>query len=147
MTGTQARAGGPVVVRSLAQALMAATAAASASVPLDLVSAAGCDAAAGTSWFAALGDLVAAEFPDLPLSLTLDCADRPGRVLGALRHGLKSIIFTGDPAAAARLDQIAAQTGAAIRRDRPHALDLATLRNPGAACAGWFTPNAGAALG
>ena len=146
MAGTTAQAAAPVVVHSLSQALDAALAAVEAAKPLDLLSADGCGGAAGTGWFCALGDFVAERFPDLPLRLTLDCADHPGIVLGALRRGVKSIIFTGDPAAAARLDAIAAQTEAEIRRDRPIALDLLGIRNPRTACAGWFASGAGASL-
>lgn len=147
MTGTQAKAGGPVIAYSLSHALAAAAAATHAALPLELVSVPGCGSAAGTGWFAALGDLVAERFPDLPLSLTLDCADDPGLVLGALRHGLKSIIFTGDPIAASRLDDIAGQYRAVVHRCRPTALDLHGTRNPRATCAGWFARGPGASPG
>lgn len=146
MTGTPAKTGGPIVAHSLSHALAAAAAATDAALPLDLVSATGCASAAGTGWFAAVGALVAEQFPELPLSLTLDCADNAGVALGALRRGLTSIIFTGDPVAAARLDEIAAQSGAVIRRDRPIALDLQGARNPRATCIGWFTSEPGASL-
>lgn len=146
MTGAPAVAGGPVVAHSLSHALTAAASAVDASSPLDLVSAPGCGSAAGTGWFAAVGDLVAERFPDLPLTLTLDCADAAGLALGALRRGIKSIIFTGNAVAAARLEDIAAQYGATIHRDRPVALDLLATRNPRTACAGWFSLGGGAPL-
>ena len=141
--GGQAKAGGPVVAHSLSHALAAAAAAVEAGVGLELISTPGCGHAAGTGWFCALGDLVAQRYPDLAVRLTLDCADDAGIVLGAFRRGLRSVVFTGNAAAAARLGDIAARSGAVVHRDRPMAIDLIETRNPRAACLEWFRPAAG----
>jgi hypothetical protein len=137
--GGMAKAGGPVIAHSLAQALAAAEAASEASVGLELLSAPGCGHAAGTGWFRALGDLVVEKYPGLPVKMTLDCADDAGIALGALRSGLKSIVFTGKLSAATRLDDIAVRSGAVIHRQRPDAVDLIATRDPKAACIRWFS--------
>ncbi len=145
--GGQAKAGGPVIAYSLSHALAAADAAIEAGVELELISVPGCGHAAGTGWFCALGDLVVERYPDLPLRMTLDCADDAGIALGALRRGLRSLVFSGNALAAARLEDIAARSGAVIHRHRPVAIDLIGIQNPRVTCLGWFASGAGASSG
>jgi hypothetical protein len=138
MTGPSVVAARPVVVHSLDHALAAAAAAVEAEVPLHLVSARGAASTAGPGWFSALGSIVAARFPGLPLALSLDCCGEAGLALGALRRGARSVIFTGASEAAMRLEEIARYRGATVATAYPDALDLAVARDPAAACARWF---------
>ena len=68
----------------------------------------------------------------------LDCADRPGDVLGALSAGLATLLFTGRADVAARLADIAAQSGARLLTDLPAPLDLRGVRDPLRACREWL---------
>ena len=123
-----------IVVHSLADARVALAAARDLKVPVTLVSAEAAGGYAGASWFKALIDAAAAEFPEVVLTAVLDCGDEAGTVMNALRHGLKRVRFTGAAAALRRLKDIARQLGAEIETGKPpKALDLLDRRDPVAA--------------
>ena len=137
----------PIIVHSLAHALAAATVATQQNTPLHLTSASGAASTTGVGWFASLGEIVAERFPGLPLTLTLDCGDVSGLALGALRRGLHSIVFSGDPVAARRLTEIAQTYGAVIEPQPLPALDLLDAPDPNLACVRWFSVESGATVG
>jgi hypothetical protein len=117
-------------IHSLAHLRAALTAGAASGLPIVALSAVGASGFAGAGWFASLVEHGRREFPEVELTAILDCADRGGDVLAALKLGLSHLIFTGHPEAAMRLGDIAAQSGAAILASRPPARDLIGLADP-----------------
>ena len=117
-------------IHGLAHLRAALTAGAQSGRPIVALSAAGASGYAGAGWFAALIEQGRAEFPAVPLTAILDCADRAGDVPAALRRGITHIVFTGHPEAALRLQDIVGQVGATILLERPASLDLLTARDP-----------------
>ncbi|HLZ68196.1 MAG TPA: hypothetical protein VKQ29_18375 [Aliidongia sp.] len=113
-----------IIVHSLAQALVAAEAAAALGKPLTLRSAAGAGGTLGVGWFASLRMLLAERYPDLDLMLVLDCADEAGTALGALRRGLKAVRVAVPAEARARLAALAEGYGARLDADERPCLDL-----------------------
>jgi len=108
----------------------ALTAGAEAGRPIVVLSAVGASGFAGAGWFAALTEQGRAEFPDVPLTAILDCADRAGDVPAALKRGITHIVFTGHPEAAIRLQDIAGQMDATVFLERPASFDLLNARDP-----------------
>ena len=82
-----------------------------------LVSAPGGALTLGPLFFRKLVDLAAARFPGKTLRGRLDCADRPGLALAALRHGLDAAIGTDDERFR-RLQEIARASGQRVVRIR-----------------------------
>jgi len=117
-------------IHSLAHLRAALSAGAASGRPVVALSAAGASAFAGAGWFAALIEQGRREFPEVPLTAMLDCADRAGDVPAALRLGLQYVIFTGHAEAAVRLGDIASRTGASIVAARPPACDLIDAKDP-----------------
>jgi hypothetical protein len=117
-------------VHSLAHLRAALTAGAASGRPIVALSAIGASGFAGAGWFASLVEQGRLEFPQIELTAILDCADRGGDVLAALKLGLRHLIFTGHPEAAIRLGDIAVQSGATIVTARPPSLDLLNTRDP-----------------
>lgn len=68
----------------------------------------------GAGFWKALQDRAEAEFPDVSFALALDCADRAGDALAALRAGVRTVVFGGPADTAAKLRDIAGQLGAKI---------------------------------
>ncbi len=68
----------------------------------------------GAGFWKALQDKAEAEFPDVTFTLALDCADRAGDVLAALRAGVRTIVFGGPEEVAAKLRDMAGQLRAKI---------------------------------
>jgi len=131
-----------VVVHSLEHALAAAEAAAALGVPVTLGSAAGAASYAGAGWFKALIEAAAAARPEAALGAVLDCADEAGTALGALRHGVRRVRYSGPDDAAERLAAIAASAGATLERRWPdRVLDLLDAPDPGAACRRFLAGN------
>ena len=73
----------------------------------------------------------------------LDCGDRPGLVLGALRRGCRAVRFTGRGRALARLQAIAKRYDAVLYGELGPLLDLATAGDPAAACRAWLAIETG----
>jgi hypothetical protein len=68
----------------------------------------------GAQFWKALQDRAEAEFPDLQFTLALDCADRAGDVMAALRAGVRHVIFTGREDVAGKLRDMAAPLGCTV---------------------------------
>lgn len=117
-------------IHSLTHLRAALAAGAESGRPIVALSAVGASGFAGAAWFAALIEQGRGEFPDVPLTAMLDCADRAGDVRAALRLGLRYVIFTGHAEAAVRLGDIASRTGASIVAARPPACDLINAKDP-----------------
>ena len=117
-------------IHGLAHLRAALSAGAQSGRPVVAISAPGASGFAGAGWFAALIEQGRQEFPDVPLTAILDCADRAGDVPAALRRGITQIVFTGHPEAAVRLQDIAGQMGATVLLERPPACDLLNARDP-----------------
>ena len=117
-------------IHSLAHLRAALTAGAASGRPVVVLSAAGASAFAGAGWFAALIEQGRRESPEVELTAMLDCGDRGGDVLAALKLGLKHVIFTGHAEAAIRLGDIASRTGASIVTARPPTCDLIDAKDP-----------------
>ena len=131
-----------IIIHSLADALAALAAASELRAAVTLESAAGAGGFAGPAWFKSVVDQACAEFPDVPVTALLDCADEAGTVLAALRHGLGSVRFTGKATALRRLKDIARQSGAVIETGRRKpALDLLDRRDRDAALRAYLRPS------
>ncbi|MFO1036780.1 MAG: hypothetical protein U1E45_08050 [Geminicoccaceae bacterium] len=68
-------------------------------------------------WLAGFGGVafVHALEQELGHGVTVDCLDKAGDVMAALRCGSRSLLFSGDAAVAARLVDVAAQLGGTVR--------------------------------
>ncbi len=117
-------------IHSLEHLRAALTAGAESGLPVVVLSAAGATGFAGAAWFAALVARGRAEFPGVPLTAIIDCADRAGDAIAALKLDLPQLIFTGHPQAAQRLADIASQNNAAIVTARPPSRDLMNTSDP-----------------
>jgi hypothetical protein len=61
----------------------------------------------GVLYFVKLAETLATEYPELKPVIAVDCGDRADLAHDAMRFGLKSIIFRGDPRTAEKLADIA----------------------------------------
>jgi delta 1-pyrroline-5-carboxylate dehydrogenase len=115
-----------VVVYTLAHAVGALRAAARAERRVILASAQDAGIYAGPGWFRALVEAAREAVPDVRCAAALlDCGDRPGAALAAIRLPVEGVIFTGRADVARRLAQIAARHGVGFYTERPAAaLDL-----------------------
>lgn len=131
-------AGKAVIIHSSAHARAALAAAAELGVPVTLASAPAAAAYAGPGWFQEVVIQAQNEFSQVPATALLDCGDKPGHVLAALRMGLTRVRFTGRKAVAGKLAAIAEAYGAELLTGRLEALDLRLAANPAAACLAWL---------
>ena len=138
MTG-RAPNGPAVVVRSLAEAEAALTAAAALGRPVTLLSAENAAASVGPRWFAALVAEARARHPEAEVSAILDCGDGPGSVAAALRLGFTRIRYAGRGRAAEAVAAMAAERGATLLSRRPPALDPANEPDLHTACLAWLS--------
>jgi delta 1-pyrroline-5-carboxylate dehydrogenase len=100
-------------------------AAARAARPVILVSAADAGIYAGPGWFGAFVEAAHEAVPEARFSALLDCGDRPGAALAAIRAQVEGVIFTGRDDVADRLADIARQHGVGFVTERPaDGLDL-----------------------
>lgn len=130
------------VIHSLDHAAAALAAAAEVGSPVTLISGEGAAAYVGAAWFRELVALAARDHPDVPVTAVLDCGDRPGDVLAALRQGLKTLSFSGRRSVAKTLAAVAADYGAELVARRRDALDLLDTPDPAAACRAWIAKTA-----
>lgn len=130
--------GKAIIVHSLEQARTALGVAGELGVPVTLASAPGAAATTGPAWFQEVVAQAAAAFPEVRVDSLLDCADRPGHVLAALRQGLGRVRFTGRKALAAKLAAIARDHDAELVTGALKALDLGDAEDPAAACRAWL---------
>ena len=118
--------------------MLAAAAAAGTSVTI--LSPPGAASYWGPLYFQSLVRLAAEAEPRARFTAVLDCADRPGDVLAALRQGIADLAFHGVGEVRAKLAAIAAAKDARLI-DRPDAdLDLANAIDHEAACRRLFSP-------
>jgi hypothetical protein len=68
----------------------------------------------GVLYYARLSEQLAAEYPELEPLIAVDCGDRADLAHDAMRLGLKSIVFRGDPRTAEKLADIAGTLAAKI---------------------------------
>ena len=102
-----------------------------------LLSAPGAALFAGAGWWRALVAHGRAGWPGAVFDDVLDCADAPGRVLEALRHGQRAMVLDPGCAAGAAMQALARHEGAVLLDRRPDALDLAE-RGAGRRLEGWL---------
>jgi hypothetical protein len=115
-------------------------AAEAAGAAVTLLSPPGAAAYLGPLYFQAMIRLAAESHPRTRFRAILDCGDRPGDVLAALRQDLSDLAFHGEGPVRDRLGAIAEAKGARLVR-RPQAdFDCAETPEPAAACAGLFSP-------
>ena len=65
----------------------------------------------GVLFYVQLSQRLAAEFPELKPVIAVDCGDRADLAHDAMRLGLRSIVFHGDPRTAEKLADIAGTLG------------------------------------
>jgi hypothetical protein len=117
-----------IIVHSLAHAVAALTAAAETGQEIVIASAPDAGIYAGPGWWRALVDAAREAVPAAKATSVLDCGDDAGAAQGAIRAGVKGIVFTGRADVAARLADIAGQRRAMLLTTRPEpALDLGAL--------------------
>lgn len=122
------------MVHSIDDALAALAAAAATGVRVRLVSAPGAGVYGGAAWFAQLLAQAGAAFPGAEFDAVLDCGDRPGAALAALRQGVRLIRFTGPKRARERIEALAKRHGAELIAGALPALDLAGVTDAETAC-------------
>ncbi len=130
----------------LEDALAAVAAAARCGVAPVLISAPGAGVHAGGPWWRALIDTALAACPTppgpAPPVAILDCADRPGAVLAALRAGVRQLRCTAEPAAMAKLDLIVRAEGAVLWPEPDAVLELRGCRDRLRSCETWLIQGA-----
>ncbi|MGF1476049.1 MAG: hypothetical protein ACFB6S_10855 [Geminicoccaceae bacterium] len=94
-------------VQDLASARLAL---ASADDSVELITAPGTAEAWGVGYWAALEEMLGAR-------VWIDCDDRAGLALAALREGCTAIVWRGDPERGRKLAEIAAAKGAGFRQE------------------------------
>ena len=135
MAGMSGRA---VIIHSLDHALAALAAAAQANCAITLLSPPGAAAYMGPLLFMSIMEQARARHPAVPVDAVLDCGDRSGDALAALRQGVPAIRFTGRPDVAAKLTAIAAQRSQRVLRHELPSLDLLHRADPSTALAAWL---------
>jgi hypothetical protein len=68
----------------------------------------------GVLFFVEVVKILRAEFPELDPAIAVDCGDRADLAHAALNHGMKHIVFRGDPRLAEKLLDIAQGLGARV---------------------------------
>ena len=136
--GGESTAARAIIVHDLDHARAALAAAAECGRPVTLLSPPGAAGYAGAPWFLRVVALAADEHPEAEWDAVLDCADRPGHVLAALRQGAMAVRFTGSKATAGKLAAIAESYGARLESGRTRALDLRGEADPQSACRSWL---------
>ena len=127
-----------IIVHDLEQAHAALAAAGELGVAATLASPPGASAYLGAGWFREMIALAREAHPAVEAEVIMDCGDKAGHVLEALRMGFTRVRFTGTARVAAKLSSIAGQSGAALLRGRLRALDLRGAGDPAAACRDWL---------
>lgn len=132
--------GKAITIHSLAHARLALQAASETGRPVLLLSAPDAAGTVGPGWFQQVVLQAEAGFPEADAAAMLDCGDRAGYALAALRQGIAHIRFDGDTAD--KIANIAGQLGAEVDRERPDSLDLYALELKGnaldEACRKWL---------
>jgi acyl-CoA reductase-like NAD-dependent aldehyde dehydrogenase len=122
---------GPVfVVHTAAQATAALRAATRAGWPIVLASPPVASASMGAGMFRAIIAAAREAEPDARSLAVLDCGDRPGDAMAALREGVEAVCFRGAPDVAAKLADMAEQSGMRVLTGLRVSLDMAGIRDP-----------------
>ena len=137
--GREAPAASAIIIHGLDHARAALSAATECERRVTLLSAPGAAGYAGAPWFLKVVARAAGEHPGARWEAMLDCADRPGHVLAALREGAEAVRYTGSKATAAKLAAIAESYGVRLETGRTRALDLRGAADPMAACRSWLS--------
>lgn len=82
--------------------------------PVLLVSPPNAAAYLGVAYFQALVEAARGEFPGTAIEAVMDCGDKPGFALSALRAGFATVVLRGEPRARARVAAIARAMGARL---------------------------------
>ena len=114
--GRRGRAGGQarlktITVSNLAEARAALDAARASGEGIALASPSDAAIQYGVLFYVKLSEQLAAEYPELKPVIAVDCGDRADLAHDAMRLGLKSIVFRGDPRMAQQLGDIAGTLG------------------------------------
>ena len=128
-----------IIVHTLEHARAALSAAADLDSPAVLRSAPGAASYLGAALFRDMVAEAAAEYPTATFTAVLDCDDQPGLALNALRRGIKAVRVDVAPDVAARIADIAAQTGATLDTSDGPVLDLLDVEGPATACRTWLS--------
>lgn len=124
-----------VVVHTLAHAVAALRATRATGAVADIWSGPVASAYLGAAYFAALERAARRRAPRGRARFVLDCGDRAGDALAALRSGVKAVCFAGPPGVRRKLADLARQSGARVLARRPRrALDLLGVVDPLQAC-------------
>ncbi len=121
-------------VHSLDQAVAAARAAEGCSQPIALLSARDAAAAAGPGWFAEVAAAARDAAPGADLRPILDCGDRAGDAMAAIRSGVTQLCFHGSNDIARKLEQM----GAVLTDEPGDVLDLLDAAEAEAECRRWL---------
>jgi hypothetical protein len=117
-----------IVVHGVAHAVAALEAAAAAGKPVMLLSAPDAGIAGGPGWWREMIAAAREAVPEAQFDSLLDCGDDAGAAQGAIRAGVKAIVFTGRADVAGRLADIAGQRDVRLVTNRPAAaLDFADM--------------------
>ena len=114
-----------IIIHSLGHAVAALNAATEAGRPIILASARDAGIYAGAGWFREVLRAAREAVPAAESSALLDCGSDAGAAMAAIRAGVEAVVFAGRADVAARLADIAEQSGALLLTARPAAiLDL-----------------------
>ncbi|WP_282606693.1 hypothetical protein [Pelagibius sp. Alg239-R121] len=130
-----------IIVHSFAHARAAVGAATELSRAVTLASAPDAGMQSGPAWFSSLIEQALDAVPgarELEMISLLDCGEKPGYVMAALRHGVKQICYTGSAETLAKLREIAEQLDANIITERPQGLDLLGVADARVSCLAWI---------
>ena len=127
-----------IVIHGYEDAQTAAMVAQSIDCPLILISAPGASAYTGVGWFKAIIEQTSRSVSSIELVGILDCGNRPGDVLAALRIGIRLIRFTGHEDIFVRLAGCAQQYDAVILREIGTSLDPSRRNDPVLSCHDWL---------
>lgn len=119
-----------VVVHTAAQATAALKAAVRAGRAVVLASPPAASASMGAGMFQAIVAAARDAEPDARSLAVLDCGDRPGDAMAALRAGIEAVGFRGDAELAEKLADIAEQSGARVLTGLHVSLDLMGVHDP-----------------
>ena len=123
-----------VIVHDIDQVRIALSVALDVGVPAALFSAAAASAWLGGGYWAALERLARQEFPGVEFDLVLDCGDRAGDVMAALRAGCAAVRFDGRADVAAKLAAMAEARDVRWLTDPLPPVDLSEVDNSEKAC-------------
>ena len=127
-----------VIIHSLDHALAALVAAERVGRAITLLSPSGAAGSMGPLLFMSIVAQARTRHPAVPVDAVLDCGDRAGDALAALRQGVPAIRFTGRADVADKLAAIAAQRGQRVLRSELPALDLLHRTDSNTALALWL---------